>query len=366
MRWPVLKPLYWEVIYSERINPPLTRRVFFMILRAAKNRNLPETRRMKAAVLHQLGQIPRYEDFPDPVPQHPDELILHVSTAAVKNIDKLRAGGSHYASYTKLPVVVGIDGVGTLADGTRVYAQGLTGTIAQLALIRKDKYVVLPSGLDDSMAAALPNAGMGAAMALLTRAELRKGETVLINGATGVTGRLAVQLAKHYGASSIIATGRNPGSLQQLKALGATDVLSLNQQEGDVVKKFTEIHRVTPIDIVIDYLWGRPAELILQALKGSGTFTPRVRIVTVGSMAGENITLASGILRSSAIELLGSGIGSLSEAEMEYFNSQVLPEMFRLAAAGQLQVETETARLTAIETAWTKEIGSGKRLVIKI
>jgi NADPH:quinone reductase-like Zn-dependent oxidoreductase len=333
---------------------------------AAKSRNLPETRHMLAAVLHQLGQPPRYEDFPDPVPQNTDELLLHVRAASIKSIDKLRAGGTHYASYTKLPVVVGIDGVGDLEDGTRVYAQGLTGMIGEKALIHKDRYVVLPSGLDDSIAATLPNAGMGAAMALLSRAELRKGETVLINGATGVVGRLAVQLAKHYGASTVIATGRNPRSLDQLTALGADEVLSLEQEEDAVIKRLKEIHHHSPIHIVIDYLWGRPAELILQSLKGSGAFTPRVRMVTVGSMAGENITLPSGILRSSAIELLGSGIGSLSEAEMAYFNGQVLPEMFQLAAVGQLQVATEKAGLKDIERVWNKEVGSGKRLVITI
>jgi NADPH:quinone reductase-like Zn-dependent oxidoreductase len=321
---------------------------------------------MKAAVLYQLGQTPRYDDFPDPVPQNADEIVLAVKAAAVKNIDKLRAGGSHYASYTKLPVVVGIDGVGELEDGTRVYAAGVTGMIAQKALIRKGQYVVLPAGLDDSTAAALPNAGMGAAMALLSRAGLSKGENVLVNGATGVTGRLAVQLARHFGASTILATGRDPSSLEQLTGLGATEVLSLGQEDSTFVKRIRDLHERSPINVVIDYLWGHPAELILQALKGSGAFTPRIRFVTVGSMAGENITLPSGILRSSAIELLGSGIGSLSKAEMEYFYSRILPEMFLLAAAGDLRLPTETAPLSEIAHAWNKPIDAGKRLVIKM
>jgi NADPH:quinone reductase-like Zn-dependent oxidoreductase len=321
---------------------------------------------MKAAVLYQLGQTPRYDDFPDPVPQNADEIVLAVKAAAVKNIDKLRAGGSHYASYTKLPVVVGIDGVGELEDGTRVYAAGVTGMIAQKALIRKGQYVVLPAGLDDSTAAALPNAGMGAAMALLSRAGLSKGENVLVNGATGVTGRLAVQLARHFGASTILATGRDPSSLEQLAGLGATEVLSLGQEDSTFVKRIRDLHERSPINVVIDYLWGHPAELILQALKGSGAFTPRIRFVTVGSMAGENITLPSGILRSSAIELLGSGIGSLSKAEMEYFYSRILPEMFLLAAAGDLRLPTETAPLSEIAHAWNKPIDAGKRLVIKM
>ena len=321
---------------------------------------------MKAAVLHQSGQTPQYEDFPDPVPQSTDETVLAVKAAAVKNLDKLRAGGSHYASYTKLPVVVGIDGVGELEDGTRVYAPGVTGMIAQKALIRKGQYVTVPAGLDDSTAAALPNTGIGAAMALLSRAGLSKGETVLVSGATGVTGRLAVQLARHYGASTIVATGRNPRSLEELTALGATDVLSLRQEDDALVKKIKDLHQQSTINVVIDYLWGHPAELILRALKGTGAFTPRVRYVTVGSMAGENITLPSGILRSSAIELLGSGIGSLSKAEMEYFFSRVLPEMFQLAAAGKLQLPTETVPLEQVAAVWNKPIDAGKRLVIKM
>jgi len=321
---------------------------------------------MKAAVLHQLGQTPQYEDFPDPVPQNTDEIVLAVKAAAVKNLDKLRASGSHYSTYAQLPVVVGLDGVGDLEDGTRVYAAGVTGMIGQKALIRKGQYVVVPAGLDDSTAAALPNAGFGAAMALVTRAGLSKGETVLINGATGVTGRLAVQLARHYGASAIVATGRNPRSLEQLTALGATDVVSLQEEDSAFVGKIRDRHQRSPINVVIDYLWGHPAELILQALKGTGDFTPRVRFVTVGSTAGEDITLPSGTLRSSAIELLGSGIGSLSKTDMQYFYSSVLPEMFRLAAAGVLQLPTETAPLSEIAAVWQKPIDLGKRLVIKI
>jgi NADPH:quinone reductase-like Zn-dependent oxidoreductase len=321
---------------------------------------------MKAAVLHQLGQPPQYEDFPDPVPQHPDEIVLNVKAASVKNLDKLRAAGSHYSGYSKLPVVVGIDGVGELQDGTRVYAAGLTGMIAQKALIRKDQYLVLPSGLDDSTAAALPNTGMGAGMALLRRAGFKKGETVLINGATGVTGRLAVQLARQYDASRIIATGRNLRSLDQLTTLGATHVLSLQEEDSDFLKKIKDLHQQSPIDVVIDYLWGHPAELIFQALKGTGAFTPRVRFVNVGSEAGETITLPSGTLRSSDIELQGSGIGSLSKAEMEYLYSRVIPEMFQLAADGHLQLPTETVPLSEIASAWNKPVDAGKRLVIKI
>ena len=331
-------------------------------------RRVSSLHKMKAAVLHQFGGVPVYEQFPDPVPASADQLLLNVKAAAIKNIDKLRASGTHYASYKEVPVVVGIDGVGLLGDGTRVYAQGITGTIAEKALIPNNKYIPLPASIPDELAAAIPNAAMGSAIALMYRGQLKKGEVVLINGATGVTGQMAVQLARHYGAARIIASGRNARTLQKLPDLGADEVVSLHQDEEAIVKKLREIHAGTPIDLVIDYLWGRPIEILLNALKsgGIGVYTHRVRIVTVGSMAGENIGLGSGVLRSSAIEILGSGLGSISEENFRLFNTVMLPELFKLAGAGRLHLETITADIKDIAEVWPKEVGAGKRLVVRI
>ncbi len=322
---------------------------------------------MKAAVLHQLGSAPKYEDFPDPVPAE-GQLLMNVKAASVKNIDKLRAGGTHYASHTKLPAIVGLDAVGTLEDGTRIYAQGVGGSIAEKTLVRSGTYVFLPEDLDDINAAALPNAIYGSAMALLYRAGMKKGEVVLINGATSVTGQLAVQAARHYGASKIIVTGRNETILEELKGMGATEIITLKQDDQIIINRLKELHSIKPIDIVIDYLWGNPVKLIINALKGSGVnnFSTRVRIVSVGSVAGKDIILESDTLRSSAIEILGSGIGSLSQDDLKKFGSDVLPEMFMLAAKGKLKIQTETADLKDIESVWQKNIDPGKRLVIKI
>jgi NADPH:quinone reductase-like Zn-dependent oxidoreductase len=324
---------------------------------------------MKAAVLHQLGQAPKFEDFPDPVPANADQLVMTVKAASLKNLDKGRASGQHYASYPQLPVVVGFDGTGLLADGTRVYAIGLTGMMAEKALINKNAFVKIPAGLDDVKAAALANGVFGAALALRFRAGIKPGETILINGATSVTGALAVQIAKHYGAKKVIATGRNAALLENLRRLGADEIISLKQDDKKIVDHIKQLHQANPISIVLDYLWGHPAELILSALKGGSNihaFTSRVRFVTVGGMAGETIQLPSGILRSSDIEILGSGIGSLSKEDMQKTNSEVLPEMMQLAAEGKLEIQTETAPLKDIETAWEKSIAPGKRLVIII
>lgn len=323
---------------------------------------------MKAAVLHQFGHPPKYEDFPDPVPQNEGQVLITVKAASIKNLDKGRASGKHYASYTELPAIVGFDGVGVLEDGTSVYAQGITGMIAEKALIAKNKYTVLPEKIDDATAAALPNAVLGSAMALRYRADIQKGDVILINGATGVTGQLAVQVARYYGASTIIATGRNTASLEKLKTLGADVIVSLKQDDDAIIRQLEEIHNSTPVDHVIDYLWGHPAEIIITALKGGGvnTFARKIRIVSVGSMAGENINLASGTLRSSAIELLGSGLGSISKEDLQQFNAEVLPEMFRLAADGKLIIEIENTTLENIETAWQQEGNPGKRMVVNM
>ena len=236
---------------------------------------------MKAAVIYQRGELPRYADFPAPLAQ-PNEVVLTVRVAAIKHLDKSQASGTHYASRAQRarPRHRG-DAIGELADGTRVFALGVGGTIAEQALIDPRRMVVLPAGLDYATAAALPNAVAGAAMTWRFRAGLQPGETVLING---VTGRIAVQLAKHYGAGRIIATGRNRESLQALLRLGADEIISLQQDDEALVAQLRAVHTRTPLDVVIDYLWGHSAELLLSALKGTGSFTNRVRLVSVGTV----------------------------------------------------------------------------------
>ena len=191
---------------------------------------------MKAAVIYQRGEMPQYTDFPEPTVQNEDELLITMKAAAIKHLDKSKASGKHYSAGSDKTnaSVIGGDGVGVLADGTRVFALG-EGMIAEKAIIEKSRMVKLPGGLDEVTAAALPNAVAGSAMALRFRAAMQKGETVLINGATGFTGKIAVQIAKHYGAKTIIVTGRNEETLQSLLALGADEIISLQQDDETFV-----------------------------------------------------------------------------------------------------------------------------------
>ena len=224
----------------------------------------------------------------------------------------------------------------------------------------------LPAGLDDATAAALPNAIIGAAMALRFRARLQAGDTVLINGATGVTGRVAVQLAKRYGAGRVIATGRNPASLQALRGLGADEVISLQQTDEALVEQLRALHAATPIDVIIDYVWGHSAELLLLALRGTGTFTHRVRFVSVGTVAGDSVTLSGATLRSVDLQLSGSGLGSWSREQVGQLFTSILPEALQWAAEGRLLVETVTTPLSDIGRVWDLDVPAGKRLVVLV
>lgn len=321
---------------------------------------------MKAAV-YTPGTTPKYGDFADPIAENDDQLLINVKAAAVKNLDKGIASGAHYSSEAAGQLkIAGVDGVGELADGTRVYGFGGSAMIAEKALVDKKRVVKLPAGIDDATAAALPNAVMGAGAAICFRAGLKAGEVVLINGATGVTGTVAVQIAKYYGAKKIIVTGRNADSLEDLLQLGADETISLKQDDETIIRRLKEIHQETPIDVVIDYLWGHPAEVIFAALQGKGNVSHKVRFVTIGAMAGDKIQLSSGTLRSSDIQLMGSGLGSLPAEDMKRLFTELLPAMFRLAADGKLVIGTVTAKLEDIEATWNEEVPAGKRLVILI
>lgn len=323
---------------------------------------------MKAAVMYQKGELPQYVDFPEPIAQSNDELLVTVKAVAIKHFDKGQASGKHYSSDAPKEGgrVIGGDGVCILEDGTRVYGMGVSGMLAEKATIEKDRIVKLPAGVSDATAASLANAVIGAAMGLRFKANIKPGDVVLINGATGFTGRVAVQIAKHYGAKKVIATGRNQQSLQDLLQLGADEIISVKQDDEKFLAQLKDIHANSPIDVIIDYLWGHTAEMILASLMGKGSFTHKTSYVSVGSMAGDLIQLSAANLRSVDLQLTGSGLGSWSKDEVRKLFSEILPEMFQLAADGKLKVETVEVKLDDIASLWDLDVTDGKRLVVTI
>src|SRR6266700_3085377 len=243
---------------------------------------------MKAAVLRTLRKPPRFEDFPDPKPS-PGEVIVHVKAASLKNIDKMLASGSHYDSHRELPVVCGSDGVGILDDETRVFCGGSRppyGMMAERTVVSRTWCLPIPHGVDDVTAAALPNPALSSWLSLVWRAQIKRGETALILGATGVAGKLAIQIAKHLGAGRVVAAGRNEQVLRTLNDLGADATIHLDQPDKELAEAFTHELSYRRFDVVIDYLWGHPTEVLLDALIGHDVKAgaSRIRLVEIGEM----------------------------------------------------------------------------------
>ncbi|MES2041041.1 MAG: zinc-binding alcohol dehydrogenase family protein [Pseudomonadota bacterium] len=307
---------------------------------------------MKAAIVVEAGKLPVYGDFKEPVAGD-GEVLVNVTAAALSPVVRSRASGRHYSSAGSLPFVAGVDGVGHLEDGSRVFfalPQAPFGSMAERTVVRATQCIALPDALDDIKAAAIANPGMSAWAAMHERAKLVAGETVLINGATGTAGRLAVQIAKYLGAKKVIATGRNKQALETLQAIGADVVITLADDRQAMEDAFKQ-QFAQGVDVVVDYLWGQSAEILLIAAAKAGKEAVPMRFVQVGSVSGEDINLPSAVLRSSAIVLMGSGIGSIPPQRL--FKS--IGEVLQAAVPGGFEIAVETAALSAVEENWAKD-----------
>jgi NADPH2:quinone reductase len=307
---------------------------------------------------------PSYATFADPVPAEGEKLVT-VTAAGLHQIVKSLANGTHYGSTGELPFIPGVDGVGRLEDGTRVYFGGARspfGTFAERGLAAHPMCIPLPDGLDDAVAAGIANPAMSSSVALTARAKFAAGESVLILGATGVAGQLAVQIAKRMGARRVVGVGRNPESLEKLKDLGADAAISLDQPHDTLVAAFRSEYAGAGVDVVLDYLWGQPAESLLEAIsqRGLRKSTARLRFVQIGAVAGTSINLHAAALRSSALELLGSGFGSASLPQI----LAAIAEFFQSAVAQPFQFSIRTAPLSEVEALWNSP-ERGSRLVFQ-
>lgn len=319
---------------------------------------------MYAAVLHALGTAPRYEEFPEPIVKDRNaEVIVHVHAASLKPIDRQLASGSHYASPRELPCVCGSDGVGHLDDEQRIFFGGPrspNGAMAQRTVVPRAFTFPIPENVNDETAAALPNPGVSAWLSLSYRAKLMRGENVLILGATGVTGKLAVEIAKLLGAARVVAAGRNQQTLNSLRELGADATISLAAPEAELREAFVREAGKSGFQIAIDYVWGRPAEAFLAAItqKEFAAINSETRFVQVGESAGPTISLPAATLRSTALTIMGTAGIPPREVLFDAFQ-QVMAH----AAKGELHVHTQRVPLAEIENVWQRD-QSGRRLVV--
>lgn len=322
---------------------------------------------MKAAVVAELGHIPAYTDFPDPQPGD-GTVAATVEASALTNITKGLISGKHYASGNlTLPAIPGMDGVARLDDGRRVYTGAVApyGMMAERTLISTHGLVELPDGVDAVIAAAVPNPGISAWATLEFAAAVRPGQHVLVLGATGVTGSMAVQLAKTvFGAGRVVVAGRDTARLQWLRTVGADEAIALG--DGDLGEQITALHAAQPFDAVLDYLWGDPAAKVLAALAAShpAAHYHRTRFVQVGSMAGPDIELPAAILRGTGITMSGVGIGSVPPEELARIRTEALPRLFDMVATGAIELCTLTRPLAEVTDAWTAAVPSGTRVVL--
>ena len=340
---------------------------------------------MKAAVLQAYGQAPAYADMPDPVPGAGEELI-EVTAAPINNIDKVRAGGTHYSvaarppgggtggtggssplAGTDLPPVTGVIGAGRRPGGQRVLFGSEGGTMAQYATARPEYTFPIPDGLDDAVAAAAWNPGLSAWLLFGWRASpvggsIAPGATVLVLGATGVTGRLAVQAARRHGAGRVVAAGRNPRSLAALPGLGADVVISLDQPDGELAAAFAAAAGEGGYDVVADYLWGRPTEIFIDSLikEDMEVRTLRTRLVQAGEMAGSAITLPGSALRSAGLEVVGMGTGTMPSRELI---GELLGDLIEGLASGEVSIEIERVPLADVAEVWSTD-QQGRRPVL--
>lgn len=323
---------------------------------------------MKAAIVQSAGAPPVYGDIDAPTATG-TKVVVNVTAAALSSLTKMRASGTHYSSTSAFPFVPGFDGVGTVAgSGERVYfafPDAAYGALGQQALVDRASLRSIPDDLDDVTAASVANPGMSAWASMVHRAHIAKGETVLINGATGTAGKLAIQLAKELGAGKVIATARNAQQLEELKAVGADVTIAFNLTDGEaefkkaVAAEFKQ-NGCKGIDIIIDYLYGPSTAAILASIPGNLADGHRVRYVNVGTAAGvPEIPISAALLRSSALELMGSGLNSVTEATL----LDSIAEVFKVAARLKLDVDATSVPLKDISQAWAQK-GAKPRLVV--
>ncbi len=317
---------------------------------------------MKAAIVKETGTNPVYSTFKEPIANETD-IKINVNAASLSNLTKMRAMGNHYSANQTFPIVAGTDGVGTLEDGTRVYFAMPTapfGSLAEQVLVNKNLVIPLPENIDDVTAAAIANPGMSSWVALTSRAKFVSGQTVLINGATGNAGSLAVKIAYHLGAKKVIVVGRNE---LKLAKLGADELVSFDMSSDNGKDKFVQDLETTfkdDVDVVLDYLWGDSAISIMTAIAKFGGHHV-TRFVNIGSASGQKqVDLPAALLRSSSIELLGSGLKSASMPELLSSISGV----FQWADDEKITIPTATYELADIETAWKAPLTP--RAVVKV
>jgi NADPH2:quinone reductase len=307
---------------------------------------------MRAAVLYEVGTFPVYADFKEPLPDD-THVVMEVLLAGLNPVDVYIAAGA-YGAVDELSRVVGLEGIARTQDGSRVYFSGPPapfGSMAQYAPVDPSTIFPIPDGLDAGLAVALGIAGLAAWLPLTKRARLKAGQSVLVLGASGVVGQIAVQSAKLLGAGRVVAAARHRPTLERLLARGAdaivqlgggNDVAALKAEAGD------------GYDVVIDPVFGSPLE---AALAATSQFA---HIVTVGASAGQTATIGIGQLFGRTISGHSNSFAPLEDRRAAY------EQMAKHALDGEITVDVEKLSLADVEAAWKLQMAGPHRKITLI
>ncbi|KQO62703.1 quinone oxidoreductase family protein [Curtobacterium sp. Leaf261] len=314
---------------------------------------------MHAAVVTSFDAAPEYREVPTPVPDSGQELVTVLASAVHPRV-RSQAGGTHYTSTEELPLVPGIDGVGRTADGALRYfvlPDTTIGAMAEQTLIDPRRSVVLPDGVDPVLIAAAMNPAMSSWIAFRRRIDFRPGSRVLVMGATGNAGRMAVQIAKRLGAGHVTAAGRNPAALAQLPALGADRVVDLGRDASLVSADLAAVGR--DVDVVLDYLWGDWAATALTAIvPARDDDSQPLTWIQIGSVTGPTAPIPSAALRAADLRIIGSGQGSVSPRDI----LAELPGLATEVSSGVYDIAARSVPLRDVTAAWTED--TNDRIVI--
>lgn len=338
---------------------------------------------MKAAVLRHPDGVPEYADFDEPQLGAGGELeLVELVAAGLHHIVRSRAHGRHYSSTNAYPLVPGVDAVARRQDGTLVYTgdtQPPFGTMAERMAVSQRMQFALPAGAEARAAevAAGMNPGMSSWLPLRAHqgyAPVGKGSeaadgsgvaggkplgVVAIVGATGTSGLMAVQNARELGARRVVALGRNEQALERARGYGATTGRLAEDRESTVRSVLAALDGDTP-DLVLDYVWGAPAEAMFAALSGRQQGDEEIEYVQIGALAGMEAALPAALLRSRRIRVRGSGLGSVSGAVIR----QLMPEYVDRIARSAVDVPLEAHPLSDVAHAWTATPADGARIVL--
>jgi NADPH:quinone reductase-like Zn-dependent oxidoreductase len=321
---------------------------------------------VRAAVLSEPGQPPGYREHPDPV-HEAGTTVVRMTAATVVPLDQLIASGTSYWGRPPVPYVPGDQGVGVversavLPEGTRVFVETRAGrmprdgSLAERCAVPDDDVVPLPDGLPDPLAAALGMSGVAALMALTDRARLQPGERVVVLGAGGTVGQLAVGLARLLGAGRVVGVCRSEAAAERARTAGADEVVRLSDDVDALTAQLQE-GLGGAVDVAVDTIYGVAATAACRALAPFG------RLVNIGGLSGDTAEFSSAVLRSRTASVLGYTNALLTADQRR----RALDAVLGHAAAGRLAVAHEVLPLADVAAAWARQASgdAGARLVL--